>query len=546
VDTIIFLTIYFIITISILGYGLFFSRLININFFSLNYGYIGLIGISFLVLISYISHMFLAHNYLHNVILHICGILFFLFFHFKNKANSTGDIKILIFVFLIFLIAIFLSKNNEDFPYYHFPFAWNLVQNKLQFGQGLFNLGYRHHSSLLYFNSLTYLPFVKYYLFTSTNLIFFSLINLIFFQKVLEKQKEEKFDFIFFLSLFFLIFFISIFNRLADFGTDKAGQMIAILLVVQSLEIINLKHDIQKIKLNFQVIIILLLLLITLKVYFLIYSLLIFLIIYQLQDKLELFKTIFFSKITVFGFILLLSFVILNVSNNGCIIYPISSTCFIDVFPWSLDKESLEAQNIWLQQWAKGGAGPNFRIENPEIYIQKLNWVSHWIGFYFFTKVSDFLLSLTLIVLILSVFFFRKKNKEEKIVYFKLIYIYILCIFLYWFYKHPQLRYGGFNIIALIIFIPLSIRFSNSIMEYKSKRKAVFFLIFLSLSIFLTKNAIRIKNEFERNDQYKYINFPFYYISEENLNSGLNDPEEIKKKYHINTKVINGYTIYYR
>jgi|TARA_B100000959_G_C14805487_1_gene551523 hypothetical protein len=83
-------------------------------------------------------------------------------------------------------------------------------------------------------------------------------------------------------------------------------------------------------------------------------------------------------------------------------------------------------------------------------------------------------------------------------------------------------------------------------MEYKSKRKAVFFLIFLSLSIFLTKNAIRIKNEFERNDQYKYINFPFYYISEENLNSGLNDPEEIKKKYHINTKVINGYTIYYR
>ena len=27
---------------------------------------------------------------------------------------------------------------------------------------------------------------------------------------------------------------------------------------------------------------------------------------------------------------------------------------------------------------------------------------------------------------------------------------------------------------------------------------------------------------------------------------GLNDPEEIKKKYNINTKVINGYTIYYR
>ena len=40
----------------------------------------------------------------------------------------------------------------------------------------------------------------------------------------------------------------------------------------------------------------------------------------------------------------------------------------------------------------KGGATPNFRVENPEIYIKNLNWVSNWIDIYFFNKVSDFLL----------------------------------------------------------------------------------------------------------------------------------------------------------
>ena len=28
--------------------------------------------------------------------------------------------------------------------------------------------------------------------------------------------------------------------------------------------------------------------------------------------------------------------------------------------------------NRWYQQWSKAGAGPEFRIENPEIYIKDL------------------------------------------------------------------------------------------------------------------------------------------------------------------------------
>ena len=38
----------------------------------------------------------------------------------------------------------------------------------------------------------------------------------------------------------------------------------------------------------------------------------------------------------------------------------------------------------------KGGATPNFRVDNPEAYIQKFNWLGNWIDVYFFNKVSDF------------------------------------------------------------------------------------------------------------------------------------------------------------
>ena len=28
--------------------------------------------------------------------------------------------------------------------------------------------------------------------------------------------------------------------------------------------------------------------------------------------------------------------------------------------------------NNWYEQWSKAGANPNFRVENPEVYIQDL------------------------------------------------------------------------------------------------------------------------------------------------------------------------------
>ena len=66
----------------------------------------------------------------------------------------------------------------------------------------------------------------------------------------------------------------------------------------------------------------------------------------------------------------------------------------------------------WYEKWSKAGAGPNFRVENPEIYIQKFNWVGHWFEYYFFNKMSDFLLGIFFVVLVFIIFFFSKNKKK--------------------------------------------------------------------------------------------------------------------------------------
>ena len=64
-----------------------------------------------------------------------------------------------------------------------------------------------------------------------------------------------------------------------------------------------------------------------------------------------------------------------------------------------------------------------------------------------------------------------------------------------WFYNHPALRYGGYCLITLLIFYPLSnflAIFNNS----KKKIKNTFlFLLFLTVLIFIGRNVDRLMDE---------------------------------------------------
>ena len=63
-----FLLAYLTISFSILGFGLFFERIFQKKNFGKELGFTGLLGIFFLILYSYISHYFIAHNIFHNSI----------------------------------------------------------------------------------------------------------------------------------------------------------------------------------------------------------------------------------------------------------------------------------------------------------------------------------------------------------------------------------------------------------------------------------------------------------------------------------------------
>ena len=100
-----------------------------------------------------------------------------------------------------------------------------------------------------------------------------------------------------------------------------------------------------------------------------------------------------------------------NIINTGCLIYPLSHTCFGNTFSWSLDIKEIQRMDLWLELWAKAGAAPNYKVENFENYVSGVNWVRNWIDKYFFNKVSDFLLIILLINLIIYLFY-KKRNQN--------------------------------------------------------------------------------------------------------------------------------------
>ena len=83
--------------------------------------------------------------------------------------------------------------------------------------------------------------------------------------------------------------------------------------------------------------------------------------------------------------------------------------------------------------------------------------------------------------------------------------------------KHPDLRYGGYVLIALLTFIPVSIFLSRIIIKDKYKKLIYRNIVFFVIIFFNVKNIIRINSEFKRVDMYKYKNFPFFHVEKVNF-----------------------------
>jgi len=240
---------------------------------------------------------------------------------------------------------------------------------------------------------------------------------------------------------------------------------------------------------------ILIFLTVSLKPFYLIYLIFIIPLIYYEKDKLNFFLNFFKNKIFYLCLLLLSLVLFTNFINTGCIVYPLVITCSENLV-WAIPKEQVNHMNEWYQLWSKGGAAPNFKVDNQQEYIKYFNWVSNWINIYFFNKVFDYLIGLVVLALIFLLTFKRKNSSLIISRKYLLTYSLIVILFAEWFYNHPALRYGGYHLIGLMIFIPLSFYLEKNVILNNLLLKKIGIIITIIFLFFFIRNLNRISKEY--------------------------------------------------
>ena len=501
---IIFFISYFLIVLSAVGHGILAIRLSKTNISTEEIGFVGLVGIFFLILYSYITHFFISHSYLHNIILITIGLASI--YYFRYKILIKKNLIFLFSIFSIIFLAFIIFKTHDDFGYYHFPYSYYLNKFSMIIGIGPINHGFRTPSSIFYLNSLFYLPYLDYYLYHMGAILVLGFTNIILISNIkknLEKKKNNQF---FFLNLIAFIFINVFFYRLAEHGTDRSAQILIFLFFIY---ILSLRGNYENFDSILPKLIILLSIIVSLKSFYILYFIFIIpFIFYIIKDnKTQLIYKIFKSPILYFSILMGLCVILVYFFNTGCLLYPVQQTC-ISGIEWGIPKSEVSALNTHYQWWAKAGGGPGYSHEMEKyLYIQNFNWLSNWIDKYFFNKMTDFLLGLSFILIVLIIIFrSKKKDLDNKNFNYNLLYYYLIILLLVeWFFNHPSLRYGGYIIFALIFFIPLSHLLSKYEIPKNFYMKTIILFILVIL-IFIGRNIDRILYEqnfyqanFERN-----------------------------------------------
>jgi hypothetical protein len=515
-----FIFFFYLFLITIIGHGRMFSFIFYPNFSKLNFGYQGLIGIFFLSLTAMLSSFFFAHSFVFNCFILLIG--FISFFYKQDKISFKKDLKFLALIALLSLVGLYIFKNHDDFPYYHLPYSLTLVENQFILGMGNLGHGYRTPSSIFYFNSLLYFPYIKYYLFHAHGLYTIIFFNIICLKFIFEKINKKSYDFFYFLYLLSFIFVNCFFYRIAEFGADRAGQILVFLIFIKYFEILNLTPKSNDLKKDIVLIILFTALAASMKAYFFIYFFIPIILFFNKKRFLIFFNLKFIKIFSVISFFILLIFSI-NFLSTGCVLYPAKQTCNENL-QWSIKKDEVQKLKTHYEWWAKAGGGSNYSVEAKKSdYIKNFNWVNNWIKKYFFNKVSDFLLGLFFLLTLTFYLFYRNHKKKNKKKFNYLFPLILSLIFLLeWFLFHPALRYGGYVLISLTLFIIFSLYLKNFKYSYKKNYNLTVFLIFLTFLVYNGRNISRLSHEIAKYN-YDILNYPFFNVPNVNYKISFNE-----------------------
>lgn len=500
-----FISLYFIL-FSIIGYGEFLSEVL-IKKYNFSLCEKTFLGFFILVIISITTSFFINHGFYHNIILHLFGIFFFLIS--KIWKRNFQDFKILLLLSFFYLSGLLILKTHDDFGYYHLNYSRFLFDNNIFIGMGNLGHGFRTPSSLFFFNSVNFIPLIKFYSFHFSIYYIVLFSSFFFIKKIFLFIKDKNSKFIFFFLIFSFIYCTNIFYRFAEHGVDRSPQILLFVIVFLIFDILFYIKDKNHSKIILYKKLIFLIFLCTLaasmKALFFIYFLTILIFLKIIFSKNFIYKNL---KSLLIASYLSLSIFIINFLNTGCILYPSKFTCF-DQYSWSINKKEVIQMKEHYEWWAKAGGGPGYNHKlKKEIYIKNFNWIKNWIDRHFFNKISDNLLSLFVITGLIYFFLIFSTHKKKMIINKKinfnysrykkeiifLIFVYFL-IFFEWFLYHPAMRYGGFVIIAIPFFIIFSNYFSKFNFIYFKLKRNISWLLLLSLLIFNLQNFHRIYKE---------------------------------------------------
>ena len=522
---------FFLISYSFIGYGILLRNFLQLRLH--DFGSLGILGVSLVSIIAFSSSLFFSHGYVFNSIILSFGLLFLLL-NIREIKDFKKEIFSHFLIFLVLCLFIIIAKNHDDFPYYHFPYITLLTEFSHPIGIGQLNNGFRSPSSIFFISSLFNLPIVNIYLFHILPAIILGFVNLVLLNRIFDQKIFKSTSIINLLSLSSLIFINIFFYRLSEHGTDRSGMILIILAVILLISLIKNQKTLKNFD-DMKMFIILISFVATIKPFYLLnFLFLIILFVYPLLRK--KFVSLFLNRIIFYCSTMIILIIFYTFINSGCLIFPASFTCFENL-AWSIDKQQIKDIKVWFELWSKAGASPNYIVEDRLNYISQFNWILNWIDNYFFNKVLDFLLGLITLSLILIIVFHNKdsyilRNIKSLIP----IYFIIFILFLEWFWNHPTLRYGGYHLIFLLIFIPINFLISSKNFNFQFFSKRALSLVLITFVIFIFRNYQRLDNEIEKYNFDPLISSNYIFTEDKNFYYRYND---YIRKNRENFEIIN-------
>ncbi len=442
-------------------------------------------GIIYISLIGLIINFFSPLSKLVNTIFLFLVILSSLFYY--KEIITKKNLKLFFVLGFINIVLILGAHHNRpDALIYHLPYIATLNEEKIIFGLNNINYRFGHTAIIQYLSAIS-----NNYLFGTDGIslylpvAFSSLIY--FFYKEIKKNTNS---YLCLVSVFFLCVILLKLHRVSEYGNDYWSHFYFLLGFYLVLRSINRKKF--SYEDFFQLSIILSFAFLN-KIFLIIGG------IYLVYLTIKFDKNFyFFNKKNIFIIFFLIIFFLKNVINSGCIIYPLDQTCFKNL-NWTAKIDNYgNAKNISTDSEAWSKDWPNFFKSNQkkitqEKYISNFFWFNTWKKNHLLLIINK-ILPIIILILIMSIML-RINKADEKLFNKKLLFISFF-IFSIWFVKFPLYRFG-LSIIIITIISTYFYFIQKSKRNFLSKKKIIFLITFcLMVSIFQNvKKIVKNKNE---------------------------------------------------